>query len=73
MSVRFNGQAGLILVTAQIWGPSGDTYAQLALDRLPIVCHTLPSSAVIDGLLGLDFLRGQSLTIDFRNGLLTLT
>jgi predicted aspartyl protease len=37
-----------------------------------LLCHTLPSNVVADGLLGLDFLRGQSLTIDFRNGLITL-
>lgn len=34
--------------------------------------HTLPPSAGVDGLLGLDFLRGQSLNIDFRSGQLTL-
>jgi len=33
-----------------------------------VVCHTLPPSAGIDGILGLDFLRGQQLTIDFRQG-----
>jgi predicted aspartyl protease len=34
----------------------------------PVLAHTLPPSARIDGLLGLDFLRGQSLTLDFRIG-----
>lgn len=34
----------------------------------PVMAHTLPPSAGIDGLLGLDFLRGQSLTLDFRTG-----
>lgn len=38
----------------------------------PVVAHTLPVSAGVDGLLGLDFLRGLCLTIDFRNGQLTL-
>ena len=38
----------------------------------PIVCHTLPSGSPIDGLLGLDFFRGQKLTVDFRAGLVTL-
>ena len=37
-----------------------------------ILCHTLPPSAGIDGVLGLDFLRGERLIIDFRAGLLTL-
>jgi predicted aspartyl protease len=33
-----------------------------------VLCHTLPASVGVDGLLGLDFFRGQSLTIDFRTG-----
>lgn len=41
--------------------------------RLPVLCHTLPPSTGVDGLLGLDFLRQQRLTIDFKKGLLTLT
>lgn len=41
--------------------------------NLPALAHTLPSSAIVDGLLGLDFFRGQTLTIDFRNGLITLS
>ena len=38
----------------------------------PVLGHTLPPSVGIDGLLGLDFFRGQSLTLDFRNGQVTL-
>lgn len=34
----------------------------------PVLCHTLPPSAGVDGLLGLDFCRGQKLTVDFRKG-----
>jgi predicted aspartyl protease len=33
---------------------------------------SLPPSANVDGLLGLDFFRGQSLLIDFRVGEITL-
>ncbi|MBM4046185.1 MAG: hypothetical protein FJ279_13825 [Planctomycetes bacterium] len=40
--------------------------------RFPVLAHTLPSSAGVDGLLGLDFLRGQKLTVDFRTGRITL-
>lgn len=39
----------------------------------PVLGHTLPSSAGIDGVLGLDFMRGQTLTVDFRTGIITLT
>ncbi len=38
----------------------------------PVLGHTLPPSAGVDGLLGLDFLRSQSLTLDFRAGQVTL-
>jgi aspartyl protease family protein len=47
-----------------------------ALDQersaLPVICHTLPPSVRVDGLLGLDFLRGQRLTINFRRGEISL-
>jgi predicted aspartyl protease len=38
----------------------------------PILAHTLPPTVSVDGLLGLDFLRGLTLNIDFRAGLLSL-
>lgn len=38
----------------------------------PVLSHTLPPSAGIDGLLGLDFMRGQRLEIDFVRGLVSL-
>ena len=46
----------------------------LGLERIdfPVLCHTLPPSASVDGLLGLDFLRGQRLVLDFRSGSLTI-
>jgi hypothetical protein len=37
-----------------------------------VLCHTLPPSAGVDGLLGLDFFRARTLTIDFKEGALTL-
>ena len=36
--------------------------------RLKVLAHTLPPSAGVDGLLGLDFLRNRKLAIDFRLG-----
>jgi hypothetical protein len=42
------------------------------LERFPVLCHTLPPSARIDGLLGLDFFRGCYLGIDLRNGEITV-
>ncbi|MBM4166040.1 MAG: hypothetical protein FJ218_03865 [Ignavibacteria bacterium] len=40
--------------------------------NFPILCHTLPPSALVDGLLGLDFFRDTILNIDFVNGVITL-
>lgn len=39
----------------------------------PVLAHTLPPSASIDGLLGLDFLRGQVLRINFQRGVVVLS
>ena len=38
----------------------------------PVIAHTLPDGATVDGLLGLDFLRGHILTLDFRAGSISL-
>lgn len=43
-----------------------------AATNMRVLCHTLPSRAAIDGVLGLDFLRGERLVIDFRAGQLAL-
>ena len=37
-----------------------------------VLSHALPPAAGADGLLGLDYLRGQILTLDFRAGLIIL-
>lgn len=122
MSAPFDPQRGLVIVRAELWGPSGSAVLRLALDTgatstivnvailvalgydpamapdriqittgsgiefaprvplqtvaavglerapFPVLAHTLPPSAGVDGLLGLDFLRGQVLTVDFRSG-----
>jgi hypothetical protein len=47
-----------------------------ALDRtcegFPILCHTLPMGATVDGLLGLNFFQGHRLVADFREATVTL-
>jgi hypothetical protein len=40
--------------------------------RFPVLCHTLPPSATVDGVLGLDFMRGYQLTVDFRAAVVRL-
>jgi predicted aspartyl protease len=40
--------------------------------NLSVLARTLPPTASTEGLLGLDFLRGNVLTIDFVNGEITL-
>jgi len=39
----------------------------------PVLAHTLPPSASVDGLLGLDFLRGHVVKIDFQRGTVSFT
>jgi predicted aspartyl protease len=38
-------------------------------ENFPVLAHTLPPSAGVDGLLGLDFFRGGRLEVDFRAGI----
>lgn len=41
------------------------------LENFPILCHTLPPTAIVDGLLGLDFFRGVRLVVDLQAGIVT--
>ena len=38
----------------------------------PVLSHALPPDTNVDGLLGLDFLRGLVMTLDFRSGSITV-
>lgn len=38
----------------------------------PVAAHDMPPAVTYDGLLGLDFFRGQVLTLDFARGRVTL-
>lgn len=51
-----------------------DRVRTVGVERLtfPVLCHTLPPSASVDGLLGLDFFRGRRLVLDFRTGTLSV-
>lgn len=51
-----------------------DKIEALGQERLsfPVIAHTLPPTAPVDGLLGLDFLRSQRLVVDFRAGQIEL-
>ena len=39
--------------------------------NFPIICYDLPADSGVDGALGMDFLHGHVLTLDFVNGILT--
>jgi len=43
-----------------------------SLENFPILCHTLPPSATVDGLLGLDFFRGVRLVVNLQEGIVAL-
>jgi predicted aspartyl protease len=59
-----------------------ETAPQLVIDRIealgqakrqfPVLCHTLPTTINVDGLLGLDFLRGCRVVLDFRSGTVSI-
>ena len=127
MTFAFNPQRGLVIVRAEVFGPTGSAVLRLALDTgatrtlidsaalvaigydpaastdhvqvstgsgvessaiveikrivalghdrqsFFVLSHKLPPTLSVDGVLGLDFMRGLSLTIDFRTGQVTLT
>jgi len=122
----FDARRGLIVLMAELFGPSGSIVVRLALDTgatrttvnvgllaaigydpslvpdrvqmttgsgveyapclsvgrvealgqrrtdLSVIAHTLPMSASVDGLLGLDVFRGQVLNIDFKTGIVAV-
>ena len=83
MLVAVGYDPALAPTRVQVTTGSGVEYApRVTLSRIlalgqecvdfPVLGHTLPPSAGVDGLLGLDFLRGRSLTVDFRTGHVTL-
>ena len=126
MSYPFDDSQGVVVVPAELFGPSGSVVLHLAVDTgathtminvallafagydpslapdriqvttgsgveyaprvltdrfralgqereaFPVLAHTLPPSAHVDGLLGLDYMREQTLTIDFRRATVLL-
>ena len=62
------GIVSVPLVTVDYLEALGQTQSGVTIQA-----HTLPSSLPIDGLLGLDFIRGQRLVVDFRTGQISLT
>ena len=42
------------------------------VSRVPVLCHDLPQRSLVDGLLGLSFLRHCRLSVDFQRGALRL-
>lgn len=42
------------------------------VSRVPILCHDLPQRSLVDGLLGLSFLKHCRMSADFKHGALSL-
>lgn len=126
MKYPFDPKAGIVLVKTKIYGPTGDTIVNLALDTgatwtliswetavligydpasiqeriaittgsgieycpqlnllrvevlgksvssLGVLCHTLPPTSRVDGLLGLNFLRRFNVSLNFKQGYITI-
>ena len=43
-----------------------------AVKNLEILCHTLPPTSRVDGLLGLNFLRRFNVRLNFKEGYITV-
>lgn len=42
------------------------------IDRVSVLCHDLPQRSLVDGLLGLSFLKHCRMVADFKTGVLSL-
>ena len=84
MLVALGYDPALSQARVQLTTGSGVEYApRVTLSRIrgldqerldfPVLGHTLPPSAGVDGLIGLDFFRDRNLAIDFRTGQVTVT
>lgn len=70
--------AGVVDRTQMTTGNGVEFVPRVPVDRIealglgkhafPVLAHTLPPSATVDGVLGLDFLRGHRMVVDFRAG-----
>ena len=75
--------SGITDVVQMTTGSGVELVPRVALTRLsalsqhrlefPVLAHSLPPTAQVFGLLGLDFLRGFELTINFKTGLIDLS
>ena len=63
--------AGGVIQTPDITVSRLESLGQSRVD-FPLLAHDLSPKANVDGVLGLDFLRGHVLNIDFRLGKLSL-
>jgi aspartyl protease family protein len=64
--------AGGIVIAPQLPVPRLVALGQTSIS-FPVIALTLPPQVGVDGMIGLDFYRGQTLKIDFRTGLIDLT
>ncbi len=44
----------------------------MVVNDVRVICHNLPDTSRVDGLLGLSYLRNFKIEIDFKKGILTL-
>jgi hypothetical protein len=43
-----------------------------SVTSLEVLCHTLPPTSRVDGLLGLNFLRQFNVSLNFKRGYITI-
>ena len=68
--VRFMTGSGVELAPVVVVGAM--EVLGVRLNHVPVLCHDLPQGSLVDGLLGLSFLKHCHLSVDFHRGLLDL-
>lgn len=69
---RVQFMTGSGMEAAPVFAVEGMEVLGVRINRVPVLCHDLPQRSLVDGLLGLSFLKHCRMSVDFKAGLLSL-
>jgi aspartyl protease family protein len=69
---RVQFMTGSGMEAAPVLAVEGMEVLGVRVNRVPVLCHDLPQRSLVDGLLGLSFLKHCRMSVDFKGGVLSL-
>lgn len=69
---RVQFMTGSGMEAAPVFAVEGMEVLGVRINRVPVLCHDLPQRSLVDGLLGLSFLKHCRMSVDFKGGSLSL-